>query len=314
MTQSLVPHEPTAITMNQPIDTALDVLLYSLSDSSKRQYEYTFKKWTSFCQATGIAPHQMNAQHIIRFLEHDNLAHSSKQARLSHIRKLLETMHAQQPDNTELESLYKQVKLLKVKRSESDKQADTRPKHALTAQQVHEMFRIFKGDTKQDARNRCLLAILLYCGLRRAEASALKWSDIDLETMLITVQHGKGDKERTIPILGGRRYIETWQAMTLGRTFVFCGFRKGDKLREDKPIQPNAIYKIIKPLEMMLGIEGLSPHDARRTLITNLLNNGASVSDVQFIAGHANPQTTLGYAVVKDAKEVLGRVANKVGY
>ena len=47
--------------------------------------------------------------------------------------------------------------------------------------------------------------------------------------------------------------------------------------------------KIIKMLEGMPGIEGLSPHDAYRTLITNLLKNGASVSDMQFIARHANP-------------------------
>ena len=44
MTQSLVPHDPHAIRISQPLATALDVLLYSLSDSSKRQYEYTFKK------------------------------------------------------------------------------------------------------------------------------------------------------------------------------------------------------------------------------------------------------------------------------
>lgn len=76
----------------------------------------------------------------------------------------------------------------------------------------------------------------------------------------------------------------------------------------------NAIWKIIKQVEAEINLEGLSPHDARRTVITNLLNNGASVSDVQFVAGHANPQTTLNYAQVKDANEVAGRIRKKLGY
>ena len=52
----------------------------------------------------------------------------------------------------------------------------------------------------------------------------------------------------------------------------------------------------------------IAPHDARRTLLTDILNNGGSVSDAQFIAGHSNPQTTLRYAKVSDAKEVKGRI------
>ena len=51
-----------------------------------------------------------------------------------------------------------------------------------------------------------------------------------------------------------------------------------------------------------------APHDARRTLLTDILNNGGSVADAQFIAGHSNPQTTLRYAKVSDAKEVKGRI------
>jgi hypothetical protein len=43
-----------------------------------------------------------------------------------------------------------------------------------------------------------------------------------------------------------------------------------------------------------------------------MLNNGVGVSDAQFVASHVNPQTTLGYAQVKDAKEVKGRI--KISY
>jgi site-specific recombinase XerD len=46
----------------------------------------------------------------------------------------------------------------------------------------------------------------------------------------------------------------------------------------------------------------------RRTLITNALSAGASVVDMQFVAGHSQASTTLRYAKVKDAQEVKGRV------
>ena len=45
-----------------------------------------------------------------------------------------------------------------------------------------------------------------------------------------------------------------------------------------------------------------------RTLLTNLLTSGTALPDAQFIAGHSDGATTMGYAVVKDANEVKGRV------
>ncbi|PJF39106.1 MAG: hypothetical protein CUN54_09450 [Phototrophicales bacterium] len=51
-----------------------------------------------------------------------------------------------------------------------------------------------------------------------------------------------------------------------------------------------------------------SPHVARRTLLTELLKNGTSLPDAQFIAGHAHGSTTMHYAKVADALEVKGRL------
>jgi integrase/recombinase XerD len=79
-------------------------------------------------------------------------------------------------------------------------------------------------------------------------------------------------------------------------------------LSADKPMSTNAIWNLIKATGQAIGVANLAPHDARRTLLTNGLQAGTNVADMQFIAGHSNPQTTLGYAVVKDAKEVKGRV------
>ncbi|MEL6307006.1 MAG: site-specific integrase, partial [Chloroflexota bacterium] len=115
--------------------------------------------------------------------------------RLSHLRKLLTTMHASDPSNADIERMYKQAQLVSIKRSDDEKLSKSQQTaHALQPEQIYRAFGVFAEDSRLHARNRCLLAILFYGGLRRAEVAVLRWSDIDLAGELLRVQHGKGDK------------------------------------------------------------------------------------------------------------------------
>ena len=287
--------------------SAIDIVTYALSETSQRQYRHTFEQWLDFCEGQGIASSDMRAQHLIAFLESSDLSHRTKQARLSHLRRLLQALHAQVPEDPRIRSMYEQAKLLKVKRLAAEKAQAPRPEYRLSKEQVYQALQVFDDDTKRHARNRAMLALLLYCGLRRAELVALQWADIDLENKRLTVRHGKGDKPRRIPILGGLSYLKRWYAIAGTRRFVFCGFRKGDHMAADQPIKTNAVWVVIKQVENVLGLEGLSPHDFRRTLLTDLINSGTPVNIAQAIAGHATAQTTLAYAEIADAEEMRHR-------
>lgn len=314
MSNEIIKQDNSIIVHEQFIQEALELLLYSLSDRSRRQYQHTYHEWGAFCQERNIPYHDMTAKNLIAFLESMDIAHSTKQARLTHIRRLLQTLHSGDPDNVAIKRMYEQAKILKVNRDVSKDTAE-RPTYALSKKEVYDAFAVWGDDSKLHIRNRALLAILFYAGLRRAEAASLEWRDIDLKQGLVTVRHGKGNKSRTIPILGDNtplEYLTAWHKLTDNRRYVFCGLLKGNKLGKDKPLTTQMIYYILRDTGDALGKEGFSPHDTRRTLLTSMLKSGTPLHYAQEQAGHKRGDTTLRYAKVKDAEDI--RAHSKIEY
>ncbi len=71
----------------------------------------------------------------------------------------------------------------------------------------HEVGRIISsvssapvGRFKNRLRDKLLLSVLYYTGLRKSELLNLSWDDLDLEKSTLIVRSGKGDKDRIIPI------------------------------------------------------------------------------------------------------------------
>ncbi|MGI8650147.1 MAG: tyrosine-type recombinase/integrase [Rubrobacter sp.] len=167
------------------------------------------------------------------------------------------------------------------------------------------LFRACATDEKRvrGARDGALLALLYVCGLRRNEASKLKLSDYDSETLRIRVI-GKGNKERSVYAAGGAEKI-------LGRWLRYRGdepgplfhpVNKGGRiLREDRDGHPRhlseqAIYDVVKRRHKQIGVaKPISPHSFRATFIGDLLDAGADLSSAQKLAGHADPRTTARY-------------------
>ncbi len=107
-----------------------------------------------------------------------------------------------------------------------------RPKRALTPAMADKVLRVWQGDKPIQQRNAALIGLLALTGLRRSEAAALRWPDIDLENRVVSVRHGKGDQAREVAIVGDyavEALLAWFECQGRGREFVFCSVGKGGK-------------------------------------------------------------------------------------
>ncbi len=82
----------------------LKVLLNSMSMSSRRQYEHTFNDWRSWCADNGLSPDELSAPNVMSYLQSRSLSRATKQARLTHLRRLVQTLHSADTSNILLET------------------------------------------------------------------------------------------------------------------------------------------------------------------------------------------------------------------
>lgn len=155
--------------------------------------------------------------------------------------------------------------------------------------------------TLKGQRDRALLAVLLYHGLRREEAALLQVSDIqDRRGIQHLKVHGKGGKVRYLPlhpVAAGRihLYLESSGHHLADRKVpLFIPLR--GKLT-GAGITANGIYAVVTAWAKKAGIEvdGLGVHGLRATAATNALEHEADIAKVQAWLGHANISTTKIY-------------------
>jgi site-specific recombinase XerD len=150
-------------------------------------------------------------------------------------------------------------------------------------------------------RDLALLALLYYGGLRRDEACLLQPEDYRRRDHSLRVL-GKGSKEEFVYLEAkeARLALNAWmrrRAAVPGP--LFCSLRRGGKMRLDdaraRPLTGDAVYKIVRRRAAAAGIAPCTPHDLRRSAITNLLEGGADPLAVKEWARHTQVATTTVY-------------------
>lgn len=168
---------------------------------------------------------------------------------------------------------------------------------ALPAGELRALFTAcYQDPAPAGARDAALLAVLYGAGLRRAEAVALELADYEPDSGALTVRAGKGHKARVAYVpSGGRPAVAAWLALRgPAPGAFFWPIDKAGNLTA-RPLSPAAVARILTRRGAEAGVRAFSPHDMRRTFISDLLDSGADIATVQKLAGHANVTTTARY-------------------
>jgi site-specific recombinase XerD len=169
---------------------------------------------------------------------------------------------------------------------------------ALHAGELRSLFQVCADDQgPAGVRDAALLAVLYGVGLRRAEVVALELPDWDPVGRSLSVRRGKGRKARvTYPPPGAEAALTVWVALrgALEVSALFVPIRKNGVL-EGRAMTDQTVLNVLQKRARQAGVKAFSPHDLRRTFISDLLDIGADIATVQSLAGHANVQTTARY-------------------
>jgi integrase/recombinase XerC len=199
-----------------------------------------------------------------------------------------------------LDSFYTQLGLGRpvVRREDLPKSAP----RALSEEQQRRLLRIAE---RASARDRAIVVVLLYTGLRLAELVALDVGDVRVSARkgLVVVRSGKGDAYREVPLNAlVRQVLGEWLAERPAKArneerALFVG-------RGGRRLSKRAVDDVVRGLGDDAGVK-LSAHVLRHTFLTGMVRRGTDIVLVAELAGHRRLETTRRYSLPSDVDRLL---------
>jgi site-specific recombinase XerD len=162
-------------------------------------------------------------------------------------------------------------------------------------------------------RYRVCLSTIYACGLRLQEGIRLAVPDIDSARMMIHVRHGKGNKDRYVPLPQRtlellRDYWSTHRNPVL--IFPAEGRDHIDLSKATEPMSKSSVQDAFRAALKQSGInKRASVHTLRHSWATHLLEAGVNLRLIQEYLGHSSPATTSVYTHLTVKAEQLGAEA-----
>jgi len=146
-------------------------------------------------------------------------------------------------------------------------------------------------------RDKIAMLLMYRAGLRVSEVCNLTVDDVDLKQGFIFVQSGKGDKDRVVPMDPELLdWCNRWIAQRPESDYFICT-QKGTRVLERffKKVIPR--YAKQAGVYIRDGREKKTPscHTLRHCCLTELIEDGFTIQEVQAIAGHSSIITTAKY-------------------
>lgn len=249
---------------------------------NRRSAEVTRSRLLSFTTTTNITPQYLTRRHIDRWMATPELAPAYRRARLSTMRGFCQWLV--------LNGHMKTDPTLGVK-------APKMPRYLPRALSFEDATAVIGA--APDNRAHAIALLMLQEGLRRVEVSRAQLGDVDLrrKEILVRGKGGLGDITRVLPLSDETaralmRYMDEHPAKAgpLFRSYV----------RPHEGLTPGHVGEILLCMFRGSGVkhvngDGRSAHALRHTMAHDMLDNGASLIDIQQALGHATLKTTETY-------------------
>jgi integrase/recombinase XerD len=162
-------------------------------------------------------------------------------------------------------------------------------------------------------RYQVCLTTIYSCGLRLQEGTNLQVADIDSARLMIHVRHGKGAKDRYVPLPKRtlqllRDYWKTHRNPVL--LFPAEGRDHIDLAKSTEPMSKSSVQEAFHAaLKDSRLNKRASVHTLRHSWATHLLEAGVNLRLIQEWLGHSSPATTSVYTHLTAKAEQLGAQA-----
>jgi site-specific recombinase XerD len=283
---------PKAILKLPDLEQSKSAVLNSLtSPSSKRSYDHSIREFIEwYCSEPRLA---FNKTVVTRYrisLEQRHYAPSTINLRLAAVRRL-----AYEAADCGLLSSDLAAGIRRVK---GVKRLGVHVGNWLTAEQGKRLLLAAEDSSLRGKRDYATLAVLLGCGLRRAELTALRLEDIQQreEHWVIADLIGKGGHMRTIPVPDWvKAGIDQWTtAASITNGTLLRSINKAGRIW-GHGFSPKVIWGVVKQKAKECEIPSLAPHDLRRSCARLCHEAGGELEQIQFLLGHVSVQTTERY-------------------
>ena len=153
-----------------------------------------------------------------------------------------------------------------------------------------------KDDSNIGVRDGAIIALLAAGGLRRQELVTIELDDYNPETGRLFI-NGKRQKDRYIYLDNGAAdAMEDWIHVRGDQPgALFLAINKSGAIQYGNNMAAQSIYDMLKKRAESSKIKNFSPHDLRRTLAGDLLDEGVDIVTVSKILGHSSVTTTGRY-------------------
>ena len=283
---------PKTVLKLPDLEQSKSAVLNSLtSPSSQRSYDYAIREFIDWYRSEPRLA--FNKTVVTRYrisLEQRHYAPSTINLRLAAVRRL-----AYEAADC---GLLSPDLAAGIRRAKGARRLGVRIGNWLMAEEGRRMIGAFGASALKQRRNRAMIAVLIGCGLRRAEAAALKFEDVQLreEHWVIADLNGKGGHIRTVP-------MPNWVKTAIDEWAILAGINSGPLFRAinkagrvwGNGFTPKVIWSIVKEGAANCGLVGLAPHDLRRTCARLCHQAGGELEQIQFLLGHVSIETTERY-------------------